>query len=373
MNLSKTIFCCMLPSVLMLAAACSGADGGTEEEERFTAASGGVFVLCEGNYNSGNASLSYYDPKTKRVENGVFRRANGRKLGDTGQSILIHDGVAYVAVENSGIVWGIDVKTFKVKGQVVASADTRIINPRYVHIVSDTKAYVTDLYSPYINVFNPKTFEWTGAISTGQAASRGYCSTEEMVQVGKWVYTNCWSYSNKLLVIDSESDLMAGEITLGSWQPKSMKADRNGKLWVITDGGYSTGDESFGDDVPHLYRIDPLTATVEMDQTLDTDEANVQIEMNAARDVVYIINNDIYRMGITDAHLPVRPFISAPTDSKGRRHKLYGIGVNPNGGDIYVADAVDYAQSGVVYRYDADGVLIDQFRVGINPNHFAFQ
>ena len=58
---------------------------------------------------------------------------------------------------------------------------------------------------------------------------------------------------------------------------------------------------------------------------------------------------------------------------RGIRHKLYGIGVNPRNGEIYVADAVDYAQAGVVRRYSDDGTLIDQFRVGINPNGFAFK
>ena len=363
----------MLLSAFVLAAACSGSDDPQEEEEQFVATSGGVLILNEGNYNAGNATLSYYDPETKSVENGVFQRANGRKLGDTGQSIVIHDGVAYIAVENSGIIWGIDVETFKVVGQVEASSGTQMINPRYVHVVNADKAYVTDLYSPYVNIINPKTFTWTGAIATGQAASHGYSSTEEMAQVGKYVYTNCWSYSNKILVVDTATDQMVREITLDSWQPKSMKADRNGKLWVITDGGYSTGDDSFGDNVPHLYRIDPATGNVELDQALDTDEANVQIEMNSTKDVMYIINNDIYRMNVDDSHLPVRPFISAPVDADGKRHKLYGMGVNPHNGDIYVADAVDYRQAGVVYRYNVSGELLDQFRVGVNPNHFAFK
>ena len=367
----KKFFTYMLLSAFLLTAACSGSDDAPEEES-FSSTGQGVFVLCEGNFNSGNASLSYYDPVTKEVENGVFQRANGRKLGDTGQSIILRNGVAYIAVENSGIIWGIDAETFRVKGQVTTTG-TNIINPRYVHFVSDTKAYVTDLYSPYINIINPQTFQWTGSIATHQAESRGYCSTEEMVQVGKYVYTNCWSYSNKLLVIDTETDEMVREITLSSWQPKSMKADKNGKLWVITDGGYSMEGDSFSDDIPHLYRIDALTGTVELDQALDSDEANVQIEMNCTKDVVYLINNDIYRMDITASHVPVRPFITAPKDANGRRHKLYGIGVNPRNGDIYVADAVDYSQAGVVYRYDAAGTLIDQFRVGINPNHFAFK
>ena len=108
----------MLLLASVLAAACSGSDDGVEEEV-FSSSAEGVFILNEGNYNSGNATLSYYNPAAKTVQNGVFQRANGRKLGDTGQSIIIWDGVAYIAVENSGIVWGIDVETFKVKGQMV--------------------------------------------------------------------------------------------------------------------------------------------------------------------------------------------------------------------------------------------------------------
>ena len=138
---------------------------GDNDEEEFSVSGNGVFILNEGNFNAGNATLSYYDPVEKSVENGVFYRANDRKLGDTGQSIMIYDGMAYIAVENSGIIWGIDVTTFKVCGQLTAEG-TKIINPRYVHIVNDTKAYVTDLYSPYVNIFNPKTFKYIGAIPT---------------------------------------------------------------------------------------------------------------------------------------------------------------------------------------------------------------
>lgn len=342
------------------------------EEEKFDVTGTGVFILNEGNFNAGNSTLSYYNPATQSVENGVFSRANDRRLGDTGQSMAIHGTTGYIAVENSGIIWGIDINTFKVKGQLTASG-TNIINPRYIHFLSDTKAYVTDLYSPYVNIFNPATFEYIGSIPTGEPSVNGYSSTEEMVQYGRYVFTNCWSYNNKILVIDTERDEVCDEIVLGSPQPKSMKIDCNGKIWVLTDGGYATSSGSYGDNVPHLYKIDARTLTIEQDQALDTDEANVQIALNGAGNMLYLINNDIYRMSVTDSHLPVRPFIKAEVDENGNRHKLYGLSVNPTNSDIYVADAVDYRQSGVVYRYSSTGELIDKFNVGINPNCFCFK
>ena len=361
-----------LLATLTLLAACSNSDPGYEEEP-FDAQGRGVFILCEGNFNAGNATLSYYNPETKTVENAVFQRANDRKLGDTGQSITLRGGTAFIAVENSGIIWAIDASTFRVKGQLTAGQTEHMINPRYIHFLSDTKAYVTDLYAPFITVFNPQTMTYTSSISTEQPEAFGYCSTEQMVQYGHEIFTNCWSYSNKLLVVDTRTDQLTDSITLSSWQPKSMALDARGKLWVVTDGGYETDEESFSDNIPHLYRIDAATHAIELDQTLDTDEGSVQLATNPDATILYLINNDVYRMNITDVHLPVRPFIQAERTERGVRHKLYGIGVDPHNGELYIADAVDYSQAGVVRRYTADGTLLDQFRVGINPNHFAFK
>jgi DNA-binding beta-propeller fold protein YncE len=363
----------LLLSLLLCGFTLAGCDSenGTEEEE-FQASGTGVFILNEGNYQAGNSTLSYYDPESKTVENNVFYRANDRKLGDTGQSLYLDGDNLFIAVENSGIIWKIDAETFKVKGQLESSSTGgKMINPRYIHFVSDTKAYVTDLYSPYVNVFNPTTMEYIKSISTGQELSFGYASTEEMVKYGKYVFTNCWSYSNKLLVIDTDEDKVCDEIVLTSYQPKSMKIDKNGKIWVITDGGY-TGS-MYSDDYPCLYKIDAATRKIEQEQFLDSDEANVQIALNGTKDVLYLINNDIYKMSVTDTHLPVRPFINAEVDANGTKHKLYGLNINPKNGDVYVADAVDYSQAGVIYRYSSEGTLIDKFTVGVIPNGFCFK
>ena len=180
----------MLLTTLWWLAACSGIEDGPGRED-FSEQGRGVFILNEGNYNSGNASLSYYNPQERSVQNGIFLRANDRKLGDTGQSITLRNGTAFIAVENSGIVWGIDAETFRVKGQLTAPETEHMINPRYIHFLSNEKAYVTDLYSPYITIFNPSTFQYLGSISTGRPTLYGYCSTEQLVECAGLVFTNC--------------------------------------------------------------------------------------------------------------------------------------------------------------------------------------
>ena len=44
------------------------------EMEDFSATGDGLFITNEGNFQYGNATLSYYDPETKTVENEVFYR-----------------------------------------------------------------------------------------------------------------------------------------------------------------------------------------------------------------------------------------------------------------------------------------------------------
>ena len=221
----------ILPAALCLSAlgGCMKWDYGRTED--FSATERGLFIVNEGMFQYGNATLSYYDPETKTVENEVFHRANAFKLGDVAQSMTLHNGVGWIAVNNSHVVFAVDPDTFREVGRI-----TNLTSPRYIHFVSDEKAYVTQIWDNRIFIVNPKRYEITGYIECPDMTAESG-STEQMVQYGKYVFVNCWSYQNRILKIDTETDRVVGQLTVGI-QPASLAMDRNNKLWTVTDGGY---------------------------------------------------------------------------------------------------------------------------------------
>ena len=317
-----------------------------------------LFVINEGNFQYGNATLTYYDPLLQTAENEVFLRSNGMKLGDVAQSMTIRGNVAWLVVNNSHVVFAINTKTLKEVGRIV-----NLTSPRYMHFISDEKAYITQIWDNRIFIVNPKRYAITGYIQVPNMTMESG-STEQIVQKGKYVYINCWSYQNRILKIDTETDQIVGELTIGI-QPTSLVLDANGKLWTVTDGGYE--GSPYGYEAPALYRINPEEMRVEQRFDFEFGQSPSEIQVNGDATKIYWINDDIWEMDVNATSLPATPFLP----SKGTIY--YGLTVSPENGDVYVADAIDYVQQGKIYRYSATGEYIDEFYAGIIPGAFCWK
>ena len=60
----------MLLLALVLMAACSNSEPDGPKDDVISSGKG-VFILCEGNYQAGNSTLSYYNPETRKVDCGI--------------------------------------------------------------------------------------------------------------------------------------------------------------------------------------------------------------------------------------------------------------------------------------------------------------
>ncbi len=339
------------------------------EQEQFNMLGEGVFITNEGNFTYGGASLSYYQPQTQHLENEVFYRANAMKLGDVAQSMVVRNGVGWVVVNNSHVLFAIDVETFREVGRI-----TDLPSPRYICFASDDKAYISQIDSDRIIIVNPKTFEITGEIVCPMSTPYRTGSTEQMVIVGDYLFVTCWSYQKRILKIDTRTDEVVDYVDIGV-QPKSIVADKNGKLWVVSDGGYE--GNVIGYEAVTLFCVDPTTLAVErrfelgLNGSGNATRTASRLKINDEGDTLYWIDGGVWRMAIDAEHLPVEPFIAPIVGAS--RSLYYALGVAPDTEEIYVGDALDYQQRSVIYRYSAEGKLLDTFTAGVIAGDFCWK
>ena len=331
----------------------------------------GVFIINEGNFMYGNASLSYYNIGTKEITNNVFYNTNDLPLGDVAQSMTINDSLGYIVVNNSGKIYVININTFKYIGKI-----TGLVSPRYIHFINDEKAYITDLYAKKITIVNPLTYSIIDSINVNNNETNFYQhSTEQMLPYNNYLFVNCWSYDNKILVINADIDKVIDSIEVTK-QPNSMVIDKNNKLWVLSDGGFA--DSPYGQDTAAITKINADNFEIEKIYKFPTlNSSPTKLQINGTKDTLSFIygnwgngnvkNGGIYQMSINDDKLPKTPCIEQKT------RLFYGLGIDPNNSDIYVTDVIDNTQNGYVYRYNAKGFPIDTFKVGIIPGTFCFK
>jgi YVTN family beta-propeller protein len=184
-----------------------------------------------------------------------------------------------------------------------------------------------------------------------------------MVQFGNQLFVNCWSGDKTVLVIDIVKDQVVAEIGTGD-QPCGIVLDRFNKIWVLSQALPGNSSKS----IAQLQRIDPLTRKIDLSFNFPAEAKPVKLNIDGkGENLFYLLGNEVRKMAVTADQLPDRAFV-AP-DSK----LLYGLGIDPVNGDIYLSDALDYQQPGIISRFSAAGRLIDAFKAGIIPGRFCFK
>ena len=316
----------------------------------------GIFVVNEGNFNWGNASITFINENDSTVEQDVFKTHNDRSLGDVAESMQTFNGNGFIIVNNSNKIEVVSLKDF-----TSVKSMTGFSSPRFMIVVDSTKAYVTNMQTN-ISVIDLATLSIKKSIFTGSW-------TESLIHFNNYVFITAIGLMNdpssqrnaQILVIDTKSDQIVDSIKT-SKEPIGMVMDKKDKIWVLCTGGYDHFEP------PTLLLIDPSLHVVDKTFTFpNSDDTPSRLCINAHRDTLYFLNNGIYQMPVSSTAIPSSPFIPA------NQHLFYGLGIQPTNGNIFVSDAKDYVQNGVVYQYDqVTGSLLKTFPAGKIPGSFCF-
>ena len=318
--------------------------------------SDGFFIVNEGNFNWGNASVTFVNEQDGSVEQEVFKNVNSRQLGDVAQVMKIFNDRAYIVVNASSTVEVVDMETF-------ASIKTiqGFNSPRYIEFIDSTKAYVTNLYGD-ISVVDLNSLSITKTIKTPEW-------TEGMVRYNQYMFVTCIggfyepnsTRKAKLLIIDSKEDKIIDSIQTGK-EPLDIVIDKKLKLWVLCSGGWD------GFEPPALIRVDPDLRQIEKAFSFSsTTDVPSRLNINPSGDTLYFLKNGIYQMPVTASEMPSAPFI----DAAGKL--FYGLNIHPTNGTIYASDAIDYVQNGVAFQYSSStGTQLNTWQTGRIPGAFCF-
>ena len=342
----------------------------------------GVYVLNEGNYQFSNASLSFYDIEGDTAYNNLFYKANNAPIGDVAESMALIGDKLYIVVNNSNYIYKVDANTIECDITKPYKL-TDFYSPREMFVVAPDKAYVSDLIGTNLWIINPQEMTHTGSVAMGN-------TTEKMVRTGNELYVSNWSYYytdayshdsyNTVQVVDLNNDVKVADIEVGK-EPNTMAVDKYGHVWVLCEGRswdeeYDEWGEPYGEN-PTLWEIDPMLKTATRRYVFkgpyeDDDEimgVASTLRASLAGDKFFLIyNNEVRRFDLSTMSLSETFRIAPEPDGL-----FYNMAVDPNTGDLYVADAKNYVMNGTVYRYSEDGLLLASFKAGIIPSAMLFK
>lgn len=169
-------------------------ESGVQTRAAVTETSTLAYILSEGDwYNNVMGSICKFNPVTKNISTDFFKKVNGVALGDTGNEMVLYNGMIYCLVSghdltsNNGGLWVIDPQTCQATTRaMIQFADPKMTGykamPRHMAFY-DGNIYIS-LYSGAViavSIDNPQTVIGTKILDA--KFSEGICVENDQVYV----------------------------------------------------------------------------------------------------------------------------------------------------------------------------------------------
>lgn len=303
-----------------------------------------LMVGNEGNFRSGNGSVSLYNLETKIWLEDAYATFVKRSLGDVLHSITFWNGNAHLVVNNSGKIEVVKPNNFE-QVQTISG----FTSPRFLLPITAEKAYVSDLYANKVWVISGNPLSITGSIPI-----KGW--TEDMVLANNkvWVVNKSRPV---LMILNATTDQLVDSLVLPS-KPTSIALGSNGQIWV--------GVEGVIPDKPQILLVESASQTILRQFTMLSSVLPDKFQSSRTGDSLFFVNDKPCMMTYTPADYTLTQFTLDPGN-------WTGIGWNPDKKILAYSDVKDYVQKSkiMLHHYDGTGAQIE-LRGGIISSRLYF-
>lgn len=355
--------------------ACSnenGEDNRTPEIPKPEIIGENLIICNEGNWQSDNGLLSYYDGTAGVLTNKWFRQVNGSKLGDTPNDIIqVNDTLIAIAVNWSNIIQYIH------PDGTACGATENVPNNRrmcadgnYLYITSYAHKCGNQTFEKgYVAKIDVKTKQVVATCEVGWEPEgvRLYEGKLYVANTGGYAFSENHAYETTVQVVDAETMKSIKTIDTGCINLYGEMSQAGQYLCINSCGDY--------------YNVKPKTVIVDC----KTDEVKTfdfpctynttdgKLFYTVGSEFSYNTGAYVYQIKtINPETKEVKDgiFCEAITRKIKEITSPYELYISPYTKNVYFTDAGSYASAGYLYGYTKEGEeLFVKQKVYINPAH----
>ncbi len=326
------------------------------------AISGGTYVLSEGGFGANNAKLAYRSDSSGAVSGDFFLQQNPTitaGLGDLANDAIVYGSKLYIVMNGSNNVTVLNAKSGVYLNAISFIAGPVNKSPR-IALGYNGRLYVT-AFDGTVNVIDTSSLSIINSIQVGP-------NPEGLAAVGNYLYVANSGGLNAVpdstvSVVNLTTNLEVQRITV-CVNPQTVAVNSVGDVYISGFGNFST--------IPATISV-INSSTNTLKTTLGSEFSYDHIRINS--DTAYLYNNyggaGICKVMNTINNTVIRnEFITDATAIS----VPYGININSENGDVYIADAGNFTSAGSVTCFGSNGRKKFSFSVapGVNPNKILF-
>ena len=359
----------------LLFVACSnenGEDNRTPEIPKPEIIGENLIICNEGNWQSDNGQLSYYDGTAGVLTNKWFRQVNGSKLGDTPNDIIqVNDTLIAIAVNWSNIIQYIH------PDGTACGATENVPNNRrmcadgnYLYITSYAHQCGNQTFEKgYVAKIDVKTKQVVATCGVGWEPEgvRLYEGKLYVANTGGYAFSENHAYETTVQVVDAETMKSIKTIDTGCINLYGEMSQAGQYLCINSCGDY--------------YNVKPKTVIVDcktdkvstFDFPCTYNTTDGKLFYTVGSEFSYNTGAYVYQIKtINPETKEVKDGIFCETITQKIKEitSPYELYISPYTQNVYFTDAGSYASAGYLYGYTKEGEeLFVKQKVYINPAH----